>query len=81
MKKLISENPNQPDETFLKWINFTLENGPLPELVPYSVNMSFIEYFFIDVITVFIASLCLLTFFGLKIFKILKNLTLKEKTQ
>ncbi|KAE9556218.1 hypothetical protein FO519_000557 [Halicephalobus sp. NKZ332] len=37
MKKLIFENPNQPDENFLKWIDFALENGPLPELIPSSV--------------------------------------------
>ena len=81
IKKLISENPNQPNEVFLKWINFALQNGPLPELVPSSVNMSLIEYFFVDLIAVFICSLSFMVYFGSRLFKLLKKPTLKEKTQ
>uniref|UniRef100_A0A914QDB5 UDP-glucuronosyltransferase n=1 Tax=Panagrolaimus davidi TaxID=227884 RepID=A0A914QDB5_9BILA len=56
MRNLISKKPNQPDETFLKWINFLLEQENLPELIPIGAKMNIISYLSLDVFSVFINS-------------------------
>uniref|UniRef100_A0A914PA20 UDP-glucuronosyltransferase n=1 Tax=Panagrolaimus davidi TaxID=227884 RepID=A0A914PA20_9BILA len=60
MKNLIAKKPNQPDETFLKWINFLLEQENLPELIPVGAKMNIISYLSLDVFSVFI--LCFILF-------------------
>uniref|UniRef100_A0A7E5A0J2 UDP-glucuronosyltransferase n=1 Tax=Panagrellus redivivus TaxID=6233 RepID=A0A7E5A0J2_PANRE len=52
ISKLIRTKPNPADETFLKWSNFVLENGKLPELTPVGSKMHFITYYNLDVIAV-----------------------------
>lgn len=47
--KLSQIKPNQPDETLLNWVNFVLSSGPLPELKPELLNLSFLSYNNLDI--------------------------------
>ena len=55
LSHLIKNKPFKPHEIFVKWTNFVVENGVLPELTPEGARLSFIEYFCIDVILVFLS--------------------------
>jgi glucuronosyltransferase len=57
ISKLSKMKPNQPDETLLNWVNFALANGPLPELRPELLNLSFISYNNIDLLGIGVAIL------------------------
>uniref|UniRef100_A0A914Q412 glucuronosyltransferase n=1 Tax=Panagrolaimus davidi TaxID=227884 RepID=A0A914Q412_9BILA len=72
ISKLIKSKPFKADEVFVKWIEFVVENGNLPELTPEGANMGWIEYFCLDVIFVgYLAGLFILLFIAYFVKKIL----------
>uniref|UniRef100_A0AC34Q935 UDP-glucuronosyltransferase n=1 Tax=Panagrolaimus sp. JU765 TaxID=591449 RepID=A0AC34Q935_9BILA len=81
LAKLIATSPNQPDKVFLDWTNFVIENGPLPELIPNSVNLNFFQYYCIDILC--ISCLIILAIFYLifKLSTLIKNRNSKEKLE
>uniref|UniRef100_A0A7E4W5E2 UDP-glucuronosyltransferase n=1 Tax=Panagrellus redivivus TaxID=6233 RepID=A0A7E4W5E2_PANRE len=56
ISSLIKAKPHQPTESFLKWMNFVLEKGSLPELTPTGAKMHLISYFNVDILIISIAT-------------------------
>ncbi|CAL2045564.1 unnamed protein product [Caenorhabditis brenneri] len=74
--------PTKPKDLFLKHVEFAARFGKLPSLDPYSRQMSFIEYFLIDIafISLFFASLmCLSVYFVAK--SVLRSFWSKSKME
>uniref|UniRef100_A0AC34FCC3 Glucuronosyltransferase n=1 Tax=Panagrolaimus sp. ES5 TaxID=591445 RepID=A0AC34FCC3_9BILA len=57
LKNLMATKPNQPDQTFLKWTNFLLQQENLPELIPIGATMNIFAYLSLDVIAALIFSI------------------------
>uniref|UniRef100_A0A914YB19 UDP-glucuronosyltransferase n=1 Tax=Panagrolaimus superbus TaxID=310955 RepID=A0A914YB19_9BILA len=82
LKSLMTKKPNQPDDTFLKWTNFLLEHGNLPELISIGAKMNLISYLSLDVIATMILFLILSILFIKMVFKfIFATLFFKIKTE
>uniref|UniRef100_A0A914XX35 glucuronosyltransferase n=1 Tax=Panagrolaimus superbus TaxID=310955 RepID=A0A914XX35_9BILA len=82
LKRLMTTKPNQPDETFLKWTNFLLENEDFPELIPVGAKMNLISYLSLDVVAVLCVSL-IVSLWTFKIFlqRVFSSFNLKLKTE
>uniref|UniRef100_A0A0M3HF80 UDP-glucuronosyltransferase n=1 Tax=Ascaris lumbricoides TaxID=6252 RepID=A0A0M3HF80_ASCLU len=50
MRNMVLKKPSQPEELLVKWTEFVAEFKQLPNLVPYSVKLNFIQYHCLDVI-------------------------------
>ncbi|CAJ0944775.1 unnamed protein product, partial [Mesorhabditis belari] len=74
LSELLKNTPFSPKELLLRNMEFVTRFGPLPQLDPHGRNLSFIEYFLLDVI--FLIVLALLSIAGLIIF-MFKKLTSK----
>uniref|UniRef100_A0A915BJV5 UDP-glucuronosyltransferase n=2 Tax=Parascaris univalens TaxID=6257 RepID=A0A915BJV5_PARUN len=50
MRNMVLKKPSQPEELLVRWTEFVAEFKQLPNLVPYSVRLNFIQYHCLDVI-------------------------------
>ncbi|CAI2353230.1 unnamed protein product [Caenorhabditis sp. 36 PRJEB53466] len=58
----LANQPTKPKDLLLKHAEFAAQFGRLPSLDPYSRQMSFVEYFLIDVAAIVVASVLLVLF-------------------
>ncbi|VDK22682.1 unnamed protein product [Anisakis simplex] len=69
LSAMIKNKPNKPREQLIKWTNFVVQFGSLPELSVEGAKLNFIKYFCIDVIA---ALICLIVIILVVIIRILK---------
>lgn len=64
---LHSSKPMSPDQTLIRWINFTITNGPLTELRPHALDLDFLAVSNIDVYTVLVSAILAFGYVGSRI--------------
>uniref|UniRef100_A0A914D3C5 glucuronosyltransferase n=1 Tax=Acrobeloides nanus TaxID=290746 RepID=A0A914D3C5_9BILA len=74
MSKLMKEKPFSPEERFLKWTNFAIKYGNIPELQLEAAQMGFIEYFCLDIISIVTVLLCLILYLSYRFVRFIVSL-------
>lgn len=50
--EMLRNQPTNPKETFLKYVEFTARFGKLPSMDNYGRQLTFVQYFFLDIISI-----------------------------
>ncbi|VDM42142.1 unnamed protein product, partial [Toxocara canis] len=71
LSAIIRHKPNKPREQLIKWTNFVVQFGSLPELNVEGAKFNTIKYFGIDVIAFFISLLAIIVLMAVVLLKLL----------
>ncbi|CAJ0587651.1 unnamed protein product, partial [Mesorhabditis spiculigera] len=69
LAEMIAEKPFTASETFVRHVEFAAKYGPLPQLDPYGRQLSFSQYYLLDVIGILVFALILTIFITWKILR------------
>ena len=64
---MVAAKPIRPDQLLVRWTEFLAEFQELPNLVPAGTQLSFIQYFCLDVIAVLLFVILVVLYFVYKI--------------
>ncbi|VDK49995.1 unnamed protein product [Anisakis simplex] len=78
MRDMLLKKPSQPDRLLVEWTEFLAEFQQLPNLVPYGVNLNFIQYNCIDVIAFLATVAIVIIVITAKILKLIARLIIRK---